>query len=222
MFSEKLSFSQLIFWEAGDRGFDSRTKPQVFYASKSRGETKRSPFGFFFRHYATFFSKIIEIYQRVPPWVFRSFRFLKTFNEPKWPLLKFFGIVRLFLKKYFFWKKIQIFPIVVPWIFLSLRYGADFPSCSCFFWKHFLSIFGTLSAFAALSGALNYTVPSLFEGFSIISPHVHFTPYQFTPHSFHPRFISPQVHFTPRSFHPKFISPHIHFTPHLNYQMRLR
>ena len=30
------SFVQLIFWEAGDRGFDSRTKPQIFYASKSR------------------------------------------------------------------------------------------------------------------------------------------------------------------------------------------
>ena len=27
--------------------------------------------------------------------------------------------------------------------------------------------------------------------------------------SFHPTFISPQVHFTPGSFHPTFISPHI-------------
>ena len=42
--------------------------------------------------------------------------------------------------------------------------------------------------------------------FSIISPHVHFTPYHFTPHS----------------FHPTFISPHIHFTPPLSNQIRLR
>ena len=48
-----------------------------------------------------------------------------------------------------------------------------------------------------------------YNRFSIISPHVHFT-----PRSFHPTFISPHVHFTPRSFHPKFISPHVHFTPH--------
>ena len=63
------SFAELIFREAGDRGFNSRTKPQIVYASKSRGETKGSPFGFF-RHYATFFSKIFEFYQRVPPCIF--------------------------------------------------------------------------------------------------------------------------------------------------------
>ena len=41
--------------EAGERGFASRTKPQIFYASKSRGETKGSPFAVFFgnmRHFS--------------------------------------------------------------------------------------------------------------------------------------------------------------------------
>ena len=55
------SFVQLIFWEAGDRGFDSRTKPQIFYASKSRCETKdflSFDFFSFFRHYAKFSDSI--------------------------------------------------------------------------------------------------------------------------------------------------------------------
>ena len=92
-------------------------------------------FSFFFRHYATFFSKLFGFYQRVTSRIFWSFRFVKTFNEPEWPPFEFFGIVRLF-KKYFFSKKknsknflknkfFQMFPIVVLWIFLSLRYGAD-------------------------------------------------------------------------------------------------
>ena len=57
------SFVQLIFWVSGDRGFDSRTKPQNFHASKSRCETKGFlSFNFFcfFRHYATFFRKFSD------------------------------------------------------------------------------------------------------------------------------------------------------------------
>ena len=105
------TFVQLTFWEAGDRVFDSRTKPQIFYASKSRCETKALFrfvwfFSFFFRHYATFFSKIFGIYQLHFFW---SFRFVKTFNEPEWPLFEFFGIVRLSKKILFFEKKISIF-----------------------------------------------------------------------------------------------------------------
>ena len=49
---------------------------------------------------------------------------------------------------------------------------------------------------------------------------VHFSPYLFTPNSFHTTLISTQIYFTPRSFqpisfHPKFISHHAHFTPYL-------
>ena len=53
----------LIFFEAGDRGFDSRTKPQIFYASKSRCETKgflSFDFFRFFRQYGTFFRKFSD------------------------------------------------------------------------------------------------------------------------------------------------------------------
>ena len=67
------SFVQLIFWEAGDRGFDFRTKLQIFYASKSRGETKGAPFGFF-SALCDFFSKIFEFYQRPPLHIFWSFK----------------------------------------------------------------------------------------------------------------------------------------------------
>ena len=132
------SFFQLIFWEAGDRWFDSRTKPHIVYASKSRCETKgffRLVFLFgFFPALCDFFSENFRILSKGTPCIFWSFRFVKLFNEPEWPLFEFFGIVRP--KKYFFSKKkskiffekkifFQIFPIVVPWIFLSLRYGAD-------------------------------------------------------------------------------------------------
>ena len=75
------SFVQLILWEAGDRGFVSRTKRQIFIRR---------------------FSKIFEFYQRVPPCVFWSFRFVKTFNDPEWPIFEFFSILRLFLKKILF------------------------------------------------------------------------------------------------------------------------
>ena len=54
------------------------------------------------------------------------------------------------------------------------------------------------SAYTVLSNGLVSFHPRF------ISPQVHFT-----PKSFHPTFISPQNHFTPRSFHPKIISPHI-------------
>ena len=102
-------------------------------ASKSGGEIKRSPLWVFFGTMRRFFRKISEFYQKVPLAFFWSFRFVKTFNEPEWPLFQFFGTVQLFkqilslnffFQKYFFWKKIiffQMFPIVVPWIFLSLR-----------------------------------------------------------------------------------------------------
>ena len=42
--------------------------------------------------YGAFF-EIFEFYQRASPC---SFRFVKTFSEPKWPRFEFFGIVRLF------------------------------------------------------------------------------------------------------------------------------
>ena len=51
-------------------------------------------FGFFSALW-DFFSKIFGLYQRVPPCIFWSFRFVKTFNEPEWLLFEFFGIVRL-------------------------------------------------------------------------------------------------------------------------------
>ena len=54
------SFVQLIFWEAGDRGFDSRTKPQIFYASKSRCETK----GFLSFDFFRFFSELCNFFRK--------------------------------------------------------------------------------------------------------------------------------------------------------------
>ena len=89
----------------------------------------------FFPALCDFFSKFFGFYQTVPPCIFWSFRFVKTFNEPEWPLFEFSALCDL--KKTFFEKKIsklislkknnifQMFPIVVPWIFFSLRYGAD-------------------------------------------------------------------------------------------------
>ena len=67
---------------------------------------KGPPFGFF-SALCNFFSKIFGFYQRVTPCFFLSFRFVKTFNEPEWPLFEFFGIVRLSKKNTFFEKKIQ-------------------------------------------------------------------------------------------------------------------
>ena len=61
---------------------------KFFMLPKVEASPKCPPFGFF-RHYATFFSKIFEF----PLAFFWSFRFVETFNEP---LLEFFGIVRLF------------------------------------------------------------------------------------------------------------------------------
>ena len=107
---------------------------KFFNASKSTCETKGSPFGFFFGT-MRLFSKIFEIYQRVPPWIFLKFSVCRK----RWMSLN--GLFLSFsalcdLKNTFFSKKnqnfffeknffFQNFPIVVPWIFLSLRYGAD-------------------------------------------------------------------------------------------------
>ena len=94
---------------------------------------KGPPFGFFFGT-MRLFSKIFEIYQRVPPWIFLKFSVCrKRWMSLNGLFLSFSALCDLkntfFQKKIkiFFWKKIffQIFPIVVPWIFLSLRYGAD-------------------------------------------------------------------------------------------------
>ena len=67
---------------------------------------KGPPFGFF-SALCNFFSKIFGFYQRVTPCFFLSFRFVKTFNEPEWPLFEFFGIVRLSKKILFSKKKFQ-------------------------------------------------------------------------------------------------------------------
>ena len=64
------SFVQLIFRETGDRGFDSRTKPQFFNASESSCETKGFFVWFFclvfIRHYAIFFQKISDSIKGYP------------------------------------------------------------------------------------------------------------------------------------------------------------
>ena len=107
---------------------------KFFNASKSTCETKGSPLWVFFGT-MRLFSKIFEIYQRVPPWIFLKFSVCRK----RWMSLN--GLFLSFsalcdLKNTFFSKKnqnfffeknffFQIFPIVVPWIFLSLRYGAD-------------------------------------------------------------------------------------------------
>ena len=100
---------------------------------KVQVKPKGPPFGFFFGT-MRLFSKIFEIYQRVPPWIFLKFSVCRK----RWMSLN--GLFLSFsalcdLKNTFFRKKIknfflknfffQIFPIVVAWIFLSLRYGAD-------------------------------------------------------------------------------------------------
>ena len=106
---------------------------KFFNASKSTGETKGSPLWVFFGT-MRLFSKIFEIYQRVPPWLFLKFSVCRK----RWMSLNglflsfsalcdlkntfFEKIKNFFLEKKFFF---QIFPIVVPWIFLNLRYGAD-------------------------------------------------------------------------------------------------
>ena len=57
-----------IFWGLRSRFAQSRTEPQIFYASKSRGETKGPPpLCGFFSALCDIFPKIFEIYQRVPP-----------------------------------------------------------------------------------------------------------------------------------------------------------
>ena len=63
------SFVQLIFRKAGGRGFDSRTKPQIFYASKSRCETK----GFLSFDFFRFFSALCDFF-------FGNFRILSKGN----------------------------------------------------------------------------------------------------------------------------------------------
>ena len=60
----------------------------------------------FFRHYATFFSKIFGFYQRVRPCIFKKFSVCKTFKEPEWPFFwKFSALCDLkkilFLKNFF-------------------------------------------------------------------------------------------------------------------------
>ena len=95
---------------------------------------KSPPFGFFFGT-MRLFSKIFEIYQRVPPCIFLKFSVCrKRWMSLNGLFLSFSALCDLkntffrkknfknnFFEKFFF----QIFPIVVPWIFLSLRYGAD-------------------------------------------------------------------------------------------------
>ena len=77
IFVHLFTFVQLIFWEAGDRGFDSRTKPQFFCASKGRCETKaffRFVFLFgFFRHHAIFFRKFSDSIKGYPLAFFLKF-----------------------------------------------------------------------------------------------------------------------------------------------------
>ena len=106
---------------------------KFFNASKSTGETKGSPFWVFFGT-MRLFSKILEIYQRVPPCIFLKFSVCrKRWMSLNGLFLSFSALCDLkntfrkksskiiFFENFFF----QIFPIVVPWIFLSLRYGAD-------------------------------------------------------------------------------------------------
>ena len=78
LFTIFCSFVQLIFWAAGDRGLDSRTKPQIFYASKSRGETKGAPFGFFFGNMRTFFRKFSNSIKGYPLNCFLKFSVCKN------------------------------------------------------------------------------------------------------------------------------------------------
>ena len=74
----------------------SRTKPQIFYASKSRGETKVSRL-LFFRHYATFSRKYFNSIKRYPLEFFEISGLEKTFIEPEGSLFRLFGNMRLFL-----------------------------------------------------------------------------------------------------------------------------
>ena len=76
---------------------------KFFNASKSTGETKGPPLWVFFGT-MRLFSKIFEIYQRVPPCIFFwNFRFVENVEWAWMAFFEFFGILRL--KKYFFSKK---------------------------------------------------------------------------------------------------------------------
>ena len=123
--SHLFTFVQLIFWKAGDRGFDSRTKPQIFYVSKSRCETKALFrfvwfFSFFFRHYATLFRKFSDSINCI----FLKFSVCKNVQWA-W-MASFWVFVALcdFLKKILFSKKnSQI-------IFSKKKNSKNFNSCS--------------------------------------------------------------------------------------------
>ena len=91
---------------------------------KVEARPKGPPVGFFPALCDFFFEKF-KILSKGTPCIFQSFRFVKTFIEPEWPLFEFFGIVRLFskilfLEKMFFPKILsfeiffQMLPIVVP------------------------------------------------------------------------------------------------------------
>ena len=105
-----------IFDQAGERGFDSRTKPKFFNASKSTGETKGSPLWVFFRNYATFFENF-RILSKGTLCIFLKFSVCrKRLMSLNYLFLGFSTLCDCFTK-YFFEKKIiffQIFPIVVP------------------------------------------------------------------------------------------------------------
>ena len=123
---------------------------KFFNASKSTGETKGSPFGFFLA-LCDFFRKFLKFIKGYPLAFFSSFRFVKTFNEPKWPLFGFSALCDFFYQILFFWKK-NFFPnfsnscslnIFEPKIWRRL---GTFPSCFFFSlqshseWSTFLTI----------------------------------------------------------------------------------
>ena len=78
---------------------------KFLYASKSRGETKGSPLWVFFGTMRLFFRKFSNSIKGYTLAFFWSFRFVKTLNEPEWPLLSFSALCDFFWKNSFFEKK---------------------------------------------------------------------------------------------------------------------
>ena len=107
---------------------------KFFNASKSTGETKGSPFGFFFGT-MRLFSKIFEFYQRVPLCIFLKFSVCRK----RWMSLNdlFLGFSALcdFFYQILFWKKNNFFPDISNSCSLNIfepkiwRRLGTFPSC---------------------------------------------------------------------------------------------
>ena len=96
---------------------------KFFMLQKYSGDQRVPPLRFFFRHYATFFRKVLNFIKAYPFEFFEVFGLWKTFIEPKGSLFGVFGNMRLFYQILFLKKK--LFSKCFQLLFLEYFWALD-------------------------------------------------------------------------------------------------